>query len=144
MPILLHKTDTFLVQPSKWEWNVVNYGWKPGLPIDRHTMGSIHWNGPSKGWDKGNEYAKAWDEYAVAPATRARAVMETRERNERNVAAGVAAARCLSETVGDLSSRMSNDAATATAAMEAAASTRETADELARAPEVLAGFEARA
>jgi len=80
----------------------------------------------------------------VAPATRARAVMETRERNERNVAAGVAAARCLSETVGDLSSRMSNDAATATAAMEAAASTRETADELARAPEVLAGFEARA
>jgi hypothetical protein len=35
---------------ERWKWNMVNYGWQSGLQVDRVTMGSIHWNGPGKGW----------------------------------------------------------------------------------------------
>ena len=64
-----------------WNWNVVNYGWKPNLPIDRHTMASIHWNGPSKGWDPDNEYHHAFAEYAVSAEARAEAVAAKRSED---------------------------------------------------------------
>ena len=91
-----------VTRSEQWTWNVVNYGWKPGLAIDRARMGSIHWNGPSKGWDADNEYHWAFLEYAV-PAERRAAAVAARRRdvatNARTVAAAVAAARRLSEDV---------------------------------------------
>ena len=64
-----------------WNWNMVNYGWKPNLPIDRNTMASIHWNGPSKGWDPDNEYHHAFAEYAVSAQARAEAVAAKRSED---------------------------------------------------------------
>lgn len=81
-----------------WNWNVVNYGWKPNLSIDRVNMGSIHWNGPSKGWDPDNEYHAAFAEYAVCDRARAAAVAAAKKRRDERDAA-VAAARELVQGV---------------------------------------------
>lgn len=68
---------------ERWIWNKVNYGWKPGLDVDRTTMGSIHWNGPGKGWDENNEYHWAFKEYAVDDAMVERAVNAAKRRDTR-------------------------------------------------------------
>jgi lipopolysaccharide biosynthesis glycosyltransferase len=85
---------------ERWNWNVVNYGWKRDLSIDRNAMGSIHWNGPSKGWDRDNEYHWAYSEYAVSDDAKSVAVAAKRGRDERAVLVVVAAAKRLSEDVG--------------------------------------------
>ena len=85
-----------------WKWNVVNYGWKPNLPIDRVNMGSIHWNGPSKGWDPDNEYHAAFAEYAVSAEARSVAVAAARKREHAvAVAVAVAAARELAAVASE-------------------------------------------
>lgn len=70
---------------ERWIWNHVNYGWKSGLEVDRATMGSIHWNGPGKGWDEHNEYRWAFEEYHVDAETIARAVAAARGRDKRRL-----------------------------------------------------------
>jgi hypothetical protein len=48
-------------------------------------MGSIHWNGPNKGWDVDNEYHWAFKEYEIDEETAARAVTAERERDRRRL-----------------------------------------------------------